>query len=355
MLINRISKARGCLERTGADLLIVSNLSNIRYISGFTGSEALLVLSPEAGWFLTDSRYTSQAGSEVSGAQVVECSNRMESLATILKGSGSRKIAFEANYTSVAVYQDLLKRAPGVEFVPADAELSQLRCVKDGAELETLEKVAGIASRAFLEIVGEIKPGALESEVAWALEVAMRRAGAEGKSFDFIVASGVRGSLPHGKASDKVIAAGELVTVDFGALYQGYCSDETVTVCLGEPDSRQREVYETVRVAQELAIEAIRPGISFREVDAKARDYIAAQGFGQYFGHGLGHGIGLDVHEPPTASPRGTGIVELGMVFTVEPGIYIPGWGGVRIEDSVVVERDGCRRITQVPKGLIIV
>jgi Xaa-Pro aminopeptidase len=355
MVNNRISKARGCLERIGADLLIVSNLSNIRYLSGFTGSEALLVLSQHEGWFLTDSRYTSQAGTEVSGARVIEVSKRLEALANLLSESRARKIAFEADYTSVASYHDLVGRLPGVEFLPADDELSGLRNIKDAGELETLEKVAAIASRALLEIIPEIKPGAVESEVAWALEVAMRRGGAEGKSFDFIVASGVRGALPHGKASDKVIAAGELVTVDFGAFYQGYCSDETVTVCLGEPDSRQFEVYETVRMAQQLAIEAVRPGISFREVDAKARDYITSQGYGQYFGHGLGHGIGLDVHEPPTASPRGTGIVEAGMVFTVEPGIYIPGWGGVRIEDSVVVERDGCRRITQVPKALMII
>ena len=355
MVNNRILKARGCLERTGADLLIVSNLSNIRYLSGFTGSEALLVLSRTEGWFLTDSRYTSQAGDEVTGARVVEFSNRLETLTTILKESGAAKIAFEAGYTSVAIYQELVQRVPGVEFVPADAELSTLRAVKDAAELEVLGEVAAIASGALLEILGEIKPGAIESEVAWALEVAMRRGGAEGKSFDFIVASGVRGALPHGKASDKALAAGELVTVDYGALYRGYCSDETVTVALGQPESRQLEVYETVRVAQELAIEAIRPGISFRELDAKARDYIHAKGYGQYFGHGLGHGIGLDIHEPPTASPRGAGVVQEGMVFTVEPGIYIPGFGGVRIEDSVVVERDGCRRITRVPKALLIV
>jgi Xaa-Pro aminopeptidase len=335
--------------------MIVSNLSNIRYLSGFTGSEALLVLSQDEGWFLTDSRYTSQAGTEVTGARVVEFSNRLESLSAILKESGAVKVAFEASYTSVAAYRELMQRVPEVEFVPTDPEFSALRTVKDAAELELLEKVAAIASRSFLEIVGEIRPGAIESDIAWALEVAMRNGGAEGKSFDFIVASGVRGALPHGRASDKVIAAGELVTVDFGAFYQGYCSDETVTVCLGEPESRQREVYETVRVAQQLAIEAVRPGISFREVDAKARDYIAGKGYGQYFGHGLGHGIGLEVHEHPTASPRGIGLVEEGMVFTVEPGIYIPGWGGVRIEDSVVVERDGCRRITQVPKALLIV
>lgn len=355
MLINRIPAARGCLERVGADLLLVSNLSNIRYLTGFTGSEALLVLSPTDGWLLTDSRYTSQANAEVTGARVVEFSSRMESLARSLQESGAAKVAFEAGYTSVAVYQELCKKVPDIEFVPADAELSAIRAVKDAGELEILERVAGMASQALLEIVGEVRPGALESDIAWALEVAMRKAGAEGKSFDFIVASGERGALPHGKASDKRLAAGELVTIDYGAFYGGYCSDETVTLCLGEPDSRQREVYETVREAQEIAIEAARPGMSFKELDAKARDHIAAKGYGQYFGHGLGHGIGLDVHEHPTVSPRSTAQIEEGMVFTVEPGIYIPGWGGVRIEDSVVMERNGCRRITRVPKALMIV
>lgn len=355
MLINRISAARGCLERVGADLLLVSNLSNIRYLTGFTGSEALLVLSPTDGWLLTDSRYTSQANAEVTGAHVVEFSSRMESLARSLQESGAAKVAFEAGYTSVAVYQELCKKVPDIEFVPADAELSAIRTVKDAGELEILERVAGMASQALLEIVGDVRPGALESDIAWALEVAMRKAGAEGKSFDFIVASGERGALPHGKASDKRLAAGELVTIDYGALFRGYCSDETVTLCLGEPDSRQREVYETVREAQEIAIEAARPGMSFKELDAKARDHIAAKGYGQYFGHGLGHGIGLDVHEHPTVSPRSTAQIEEGMVFTVEPGIYIPGWGGVRIEDSVVMERNGCRRITRVPKTLMIV
>lgn len=354
MVNNRISAARGCLKRVGADLLVVSNLSNIRYLAGFTGSEGLLVLSPNDGWFLTDSRYTSQAGAEVAGAKVVQFSNRLESLAGILQEAGASRVAFEAGYTSVQAYQELCKKLPGIEWVPADTELTAIRTVKDDGELETLERVAAIASESLLEILGEVKPGAMESEVAWALEVAMRSKGAEGKSFDFIVASGERGALPHGKASDKRIAAGELVTIDYGAFYRGYCSDETVTVSIGEPDNRQREVYETVRAAQEIAIAAVKPGMFLRDLDAKARDYIAAKGFGQYFGHGLGHGIGLDVHEHPTVSPKSATVAEEGMVFTIEPGIYIPGWGGVRIEDSVVVERDGCRRITKVPKTLMI-
>jgi len=355
MVNNRISAARGCLERVGAGLLLVSNLSNIRYLTGFTGSEALLVLSPNDGWFLTDSRYTSQAGAEVTGADVVEFSNRMESLVQLLQQTGATRVAFEAGYTSVAVYQELCSKVPGIEFVPADAEMIGLRTVKDAGEVEILEQVAGIASQALLEVVGRVQAGALESEVAWALEVAMIERGAEGKSFDFIVASGERGALPHGRASRKRIAAGELVTIDYGALYRGYCSDETVTVCLGEPDSRSREVYETVRAAQQIAIEAVRPGMKFSALDATARDYITAKGFGEYFGHGLGHGVGLDIHEHPTVSPRSKHIIQEGMVFTIEPGIYIPGWGGVRIEDTVVVERDGCRRITRVPKELMIV
>ena len=354
MVNNRISAARGCLERVGADLLLVSNLSNIRYLTGFTGSEALLVLSPDDCWFLTDSRYTSQANAEVRGARIVEFSVRMEALANVLQESGAAKVAFEAGFTSVQVYQELCKKVPDIQFIPADNELTAIRTVKDAEELEILERVAGIASQALLETVGELRDGAVESEVAWALEVAMRNRGAEGKSFDFIVASGERGALPHGKASDKRIAAGELVTIDYGALYRGYCSDETVTVCLGQPDSRQREVYETVRAAQEMAIEGARAGMSFRDLDAIARDHIASKGYGQYFGHGLGHGIGLDVHEHPTVSPRSKSVIEEGMVFTVEPGIYIPGWGGVRIEDSVVVEGGRCRRITQVPKTLMI-
>jgi Xaa-Pro aminopeptidase len=354
MLNNRISAARGCLERVGADLLLVTNLTNIRYLTGFTGSEALLVLSPEQGWFLTDSRYTSQAGAEVTGAQVVEFSNRLDSLAQILKDAGAARVAIEAGSMTVQLFQEIQGKVPGIELVAVDAPFAALRTVKDAGELEILERVAAIASQALLETLPRVKPGAVESDVAWALEVAMRERGAENKSFDFIIASGERGALPHGRASEKRLAAGELVTLDFGAIYRGYCSDETVTVALGEPDDRQREVYETVRMAQQMAIEAARPGMNLRDVDAIARDYIAAKGYGEYFGHGLGHGVGIDIHEHPTVSPRSTTVVEVGMVFTVEPGIYIPGWGGVRIEDTVVMEPGGCRRITRVPKELMI-
>jgi len=354
MVKNRNFAARQCLERVGCDLLLVTNLSNIRYLTGFTGSEALLVLSPNDGWFLTDSRYTSQAADEVSGANVVEFSNKLESLVTLLKESGAAKVAFEAGSMSVATWQELCGKLPGAEFVPTDVEFGALRTVKDAGELAILEAVAGMASRALLKILDRVRPGARECDVAWALEVAMREEGAEGKSFDFIVASGERGALPHGRASEKELRAGELVTIDYGAICRGYCSDETVTVCLGEPDDKQREVYETVLAAQTLAIDAARPGMALKELDSVARTHIVKKGYGHYFGHGLGHGVGIDIHEHPTVSPRSSTLLEEGMVFTVEPGIYIPDWGGVRIEDTVVLEGGRARRITRVPKELKI-
>ncbi|QWV96024.1 aminopeptidase P family protein [Geomonas nitrogeniifigens] len=354
MIGNRIPAARECLKRLDADLLLVLNLSNIRYLTGFTGSEALLVLSPEDGWFFTDSRYTSQAGAEVTGAKVIEFSNRMDALVERLQQSGATRVAFEAGSTTVAFYQELCAKTPQIEYLPADSELTALRTVKDAGELEILERVAAIASESLLDTVARLKPGMTESEVAWMLEVAMRERGAEGKSFDFIVASGERGALPHGRASEKKLVAGELVTIDYGAIYRGYCSDETVTVCLGRPDAKQREVYETVLAAQRAALDAVHPGLSFRDLDSKARDHIAGKGYGEYFGHGLGHGVGIDIHEHPTASPRSKHVIQEGMVFTIEPGIYIPGWGGVRIEDTVVVEQNCCRPITRVPKGLMI-
>jgi Xaa-Pro aminopeptidase len=183
----------------------------------------------------------------------------------------------------------------------------------------------------------------------------MRERGADDRSFDFIVASGERGALPHGRASTKVLQRGELVTFDFGAVWDGYCSDETVTVSLGPPDSRQREIYRIVKEAHDLAIEAVRPGVPLRQLDGIARHYIDEAGYGNHFGHGLGHGVGLQIHEGPVVSPRSEAVAEEGMVFTIEPGIYVPGWGGVRIEDMVEVTADGCRVLTAVPKELITV
>ncbi|MBI1920906.1 MAG: aminopeptidase P family protein [Geobacter sp.] len=354
-MLNRVTAVRRYLESTGADALLVSDINNIRYLAGFTGSSALLLLAASDGWFLTDSRYTEQARQEVHGFQIIEYSRMLEGISGCVNAQGFRRVAFEAANVTVEFHDSLARSIPECEFVPLETGIDAVRAVKDEPELAALRRVAALVSESFLKILDGIKPGVREREVAMEFEFAMRRAGIDNKAFDFIVASGERGALPHGKASDKAIRSGELVTVDFGGILDGYNSDETVTVAVGEPDNRQREIYHVVKDAHDRAIDAARPGIPCRELDAVARDYINSQGYGDYFGHGLGHGVGLEVHEKPVISPRSEGVVEEGMVFTIEPGIYIPGWGGVRIEDTVRVHRDGCEIITQVPKDLIIV
>lgn len=354
VLKDRISSAREYLERFGVDAILFVNLCNIRYLCGFTGSDGALLVTREGGVFLTDSRYTTQAAQEVSRLPSREYQGKLEGIAAFIKEYGAVRVGFESEQMPVAQYHSLADILPGVDLVPIGTELTILRQVKDEQELELLARSAELASRSLLAICSEIRPGVKERDVALALEFAMKRAGAGEKAFDFIVASGTRGALPHGKASDKQIMAGELVTLDFGGVYQGYYSDETVTVAVGTPDERQREIYGIVKEAHDLALAAVKPGVSFRELDAIARDFIAGRGYGEFFGHGLGHGVGLEVHEKPVISYRGEGNVEAGMVFTIEPGIYIPGWGGVRIEDTVAVTPAGCRCLTMVPKELMV-
>jgi Xaa-Pro aminopeptidase len=291
----------------------------------------------------------------VQGLKVIEHGQRIEVLSRLARENGWSRIGFEAAHTTVAGLNSMSPFFDGLELVHVGAELDTVRNIKDTREISLLEDVATLASDALHSVLPMLVPGVVESELALELEIAMRRRGAEGRGFDFIVASGVRGAMPHGRASDKKVVAGELVTIDFGAVLNGYHSDETVTVAVGEPDARQREIHDLVRTAHDLAIEAVRPGISCRELDAVARQYLENKGVGEYFGHGLGHGVGLEIHEKPVISPRSQAVVEEGMVFTIEPGVYIPGWGGVRIEDTVVVTADGCRVITKVPKELLVV
>jgi Xaa-Pro aminopeptidase len=271
-----------------------------------------------------------------------------------MKEKEVKRVGFEAENMTVAFYRTLSEQLPDVELVPIGLELDNLRIKKDEAEIQLLNKAAEIASKSLLSILDALQPDMNERDFALDLEFAMLKAGADDKAFDFIVASGERGALPHGKASRKTISSGELVTIDFGAVYQGYNSDETVTVAIGVPDKKQREIYQIVKDAHDLALESVRPGITYKELDAKARDYIEGKGYGKYFGHGLGHGVGLDMHEKPVISYRSEGLVEEGMVFTIEPGIYLPGWGGVRIEDTVCVTSDGCSVLTRIPKDLMV-
>jgi Xaa-Pro aminopeptidase len=352
MLENRIFSAREFMERHALDVLMVTTLQSIRYLSGFSGSDGILLLTSDGGCFLTDSRYTTQAASEVSGVSVAEYRIKLDAVAEWLRLSKGQRVGFVASQLTVAVYDELRAKLSGVEFVPLKDELSDIRGVKDRSELAIMESAAALASESLMEILPLVKPGLLERDLALELEIAMKRRGADDKAFDFIIASGERGALPHGRATGRAFASGEMITIDFGALCNGYNSDETVTIALGKPDPKLLEVYKIVKEAHDRAIDAVKPGVPLKELDQIARALITDSGYGTFFGHGLGHGIGLEIHEKPLVSSRSEDVAAEGMVFTIEPGIYIPGLGGVRIEDTVVVENSGCRLLTKVSKEL---
>jgi Xaa-Pro aminopeptidase len=354
MLKNRRSRLKPFYEDHDLDAILFTNLANIRYLCGFSGSDGVLLLARDEAWFLCDSRYTTQAAEEVHGAEIREFSAKYEAVCSLIADKKIRRFGIEADHMLVSDFRQLSERLDGCELVGIGAALDSIRSCKDQDEIETLGRVAGLASASLNAVLASLVPGVRETDFALELEIEMRRRGAEARAFDFIVASGERGAMPHGRASNKVLRSGELVTIDFGAVKDGYYSDETVTVAVGRPSDRGREIHAVVRQAHDRAIAAVRPGISCRDLDAVARDYISEQGYDAYFGHGLGHGVGLEIHEKPVVSQRSEAVVEEGMVFTIEPGIYIPGFGGVRIEDTVAVTADGCVILTQVPKDLIL-
>ena len=345
-------KLEKLMRRKNLDVILFWGMENIRYLCGFTGSDGAFLFAPKERFFLSDSRYTEQAKVEVTCAALVTYKQKIPGIVQLLKSGRYRRIGFEAGVITFESYRRLRENLPKLVWEPLASELGPLRAIKEDEEMHRLKQAVRAASASFLKILPGIKPGSREKKIAEDLECRFRKEGGEKPAFDTIVASGFRGALPHGAASEKKLQAGEAVVVDFGTRFRGYNSDETKTLVLGKPDGRTERVYEIVRKAQARAIRAIRPGVSVRRIDAAARDVIQKAGFGKYFGHGTGHGVGLAVHEEPSISPKGRGIVEEGMVFTVEPGIYIPGWGGVRLEDMVVVTSGGCELITYLSKEL---
>ena len=353
MLDNRTSALRVLLDDQGLDALLLTSPAHLRYFSGFTGSAGALIVTAKETIFLTDSRYTLQANEEVVVDQRREYAVQGEGIVAALDDCGAIKVGYEAENLTCAAFKRLQAvSGQRFEWSGLDRPMSVLRGIKDNDEIAALRRAAHLAAAAFEQIAPLLRPGIAEREIALALEFAMRRLGGDEKSFDLIVASGERGALPHGTASDRLLCAGEFVTIDFGLRLDGYCSDETVTIALGEVDPELKRVYDTVFQAQQQAILAIRPGVSLKEIDAVARNIIVEAGYGSFFGHGLGHGVGIMVHEYPTLSPRSDDTAQVGMVFTVEPGVYLPGKGGVRLEDMVVVTPDGCRKLTCISKKL---
>lgn len=345
---------REALKENALDAILVSNSYNRRYITGFTGSSGVAVISANDAVFITDFRYTEQAAEQVKGFRIVKHEKTIiEEVAAQVQEMNIQTLGFEKDDVTFGMYE-LYNEKVQAELKPVSGIIEKLRMIKSAEEIETLKDAAKIADDAFAHICTFIKPGVSELEVSNELEMFMRKQGATSSSFDIIVASGERGALPHGVASAKIIQSGELVTLDFGALYNGYISDITRTVAVGEPSEQMREIYEITRAAQQKALEEIKPGMTGIEADAIARDYIKSKGYGEAFGHSTGHGIGLEVHEGPALSFRSETVLVPNMAVTVEPGIYVPGVGGVRIEDDIIITEEGNVRLTHSPKELII-
>ena len=355
----RLEKLRQKLPEHGLEAILVSQAENRRYVSGFTGSAALLFISQDDAILATDFRYLEQAEIQAPDFQVVEIEGEFEDwFLRFASGLKVRRLGFESQGLCFAGYQELasaIDQMPGdsrPELIPSQGLVESLRAIKDQEELRLLERAAALADAALEQVAATLQPGITEIEVAWKLERFLRENGSGPVPFELIVASGPNSAQPHAQPTERYIEAGEPVIIDIGARVEGYCSDISRTICLGQPGQTLRQIYEIVLEAQRAALEAVEVGISGDHADRVARKVIEDAGYGQAFGHGLGHGVGLASHEEPRLGPRSQAMLNEGMVFTIEPGIYIKGWGGVRIEDMVVLEGGKGRILTRANKIL---
>lgn len=344
--MNRIEKLTAYLN--DGEGFYISSYANIFYYSGFTSEDARLIITKNDLILLTDSRYTVQAREQAKNFEIRDIRNL-----DIITELGIKSLGFEEEYLTV---KELAKINKGsLKVFPAQGKISKPRENKDEKEIAKIQAAESLGDEAFSYILDFIKPGKTEKEIAFELEFFMRKNGASGLSFETIAASGVRGAMPHGVASDKIIEKGDLLTLDFGCVLDGYCSDMTRTVAIGEINARQKKIYEIVLRAQKAACEYISIGKKCAEADWAARKIISDAGFGENFGHSLGHSVGIEIHENPNLSPKSTGVLEEGNVVSVEPGIYIDGFGGVRIEDLVVIGEKNTVNLTKSEKELIII
>ncbi|MBD2869540.1 M24 family metallopeptidase [Paenibacillus arenilitoris] len=351
---DRVKRLRQALEEQGLEAILIGSAHNRRYVSGFTGSSGMVLVTSSESYLLTDFRYRMQAPQQAAGFQIVEHGpSPIEDVRELLRQNNLTKLAFEQEHVVYSEYAAWSKALAGVALQPAAGIVERLRMIKDAAELQIMQEAADLADHTFGHVQQLIRTGVRETDIALEMEVYMRSRGATSSSFDTIVASGERSALPHGVASDRVIGANEFVKLDFGAYYNGYCSDLTRTVVVGKPSEKHREIYNIVLEAQLHALAHIKPGMSGREADALARDIITKYGYGDQFGHGTGHGLGMEIHEAPRLSKLSDTILTPGMTVTVEPGIYVPGFGGVRIEDDIVITDTGIKILTSSPKELI--
>lgn len=338
------------------DAVLIVSPENRRYLTGFASSDGYLLITKTESVFLTDSRYIEAAQNEITDcSEVALLKSFSEQLPGYIEKLGIKTVFTEAEKLSVAEFEKIRKALP-CECIAekTDDTINALRRIKSEEEKQKILAAQAIAERAFDHILGFIKEGVTEREVALTLDFFMLKNGAECVSFETIAVSGKNSSMPHGVPSDKKIEKGDFITMDFGAVVDGYHSDMTRTVAVGEISSKQAEVYETVLTAQKKSLESLRAGVSCRDADAAARDVIKNAGYGDYFGHGTGHGVGIEIHEEPRVSPKSTGVLQIGDIVTVEPGIYLPSEFGVRIEDMAFITENGCENLTKSPKNLII-
>jgi Xaa-Pro aminopeptidase len=339
------------------DALLVTSLPNIRYLTGFSGSSALVLVTPRETLFITDFRYQTQVADEVgsSARVVIEPVSLWTALWQQLPAAGARVVGFESPHLTHRDFQRLLEAGGSWQWRPTADLVEGLRERKDEGEVALIARAADVATRALTRTLPEIHPGMTELQAAGVLERALRDEGSEGFAFPSIVAAGARSALPHAQPADHAVRSGDYLLFDFGALVEGYCSDVTRTVVVGRATAEQREVYGVVREANEAARAAVRPGMTGRDADAVARSYIERHGMGELFGHSLGHGIGLEIHEAPRLARTSEQPLAAGAVVTIEPGVYRPGWGGVRIEDDVWLSPDGTgpRLLTDFPRDLL--
>lgn len=350
---SRLDAIRALMAEHQLDAVVVTKYVNLHYFSGFRGDDTTLVITKDQALLITDNRYTEQAAQQAALFEVVEQQDGLlKKTAECLKKLGVKKAGFEGNALIYADFVVLTKLLDGVDFSTA-VELDALRQIKDEEEIGHIRKACRIADIAFEDILNYVRPGMTEVQVAAHLENCMRENGSEGPSFTTIMASGIRGVLPHGIATDKVIKEGEFLTMDYGAISAGYDSDITRTICIGHADEKQRRIYQAVLESQKMALTMIKPGVSGKRVHVAVQENLEKYGLREYFGHGLGHSLGLEIHENPRMSAKRDDTLYENMLITDEPGVYIPGWGGLRIEDTVLVTKNGCEPLTKCSKELI--
>jgi len=346
----RINRARQYLK--GLDAIIITSRPSVTYLSGYTGSDAVFLFTDLKSFLFVDSRNTLQAQQE-SSVEVHEIVKRWEGIYPILQEEGVKHLGIESNIIDFDSFMQMRDIFKGIEMTPIGKQLKYLRTIKDEAEAELLARAALISEQAVDAVMQKGLVGRTEQSVALDLEWEMRSRGASAASFELIIAAGPRSAMPHGTASERKIQPNEAVVIDFGCIYRGYCSDQTITVVTGKMEPAFEEAYRHVLEAQKKAIKALSPGINASAIDQIARDHLKTAGLGSYFGHGLGHGVGMEVHEAPTVSYLSEDILEEGMVITIEPGVYIPDKYGIRLEDMLLITDNSCKRLTNIDKGVI--